>query len=173
MHDASMMPSIPTIGWSPLSSSAAGMKRLRVQARLEEDLAALRAERPGEITEADEEAILGLGEDLHTVWNHATSSPELKKRIIRTLIAEIVVRLDGHRVMMILHWQGGDHTELSFLKNRTGQHRWRTDPEVEALVRELARVMSDAAIASLLNRFGPSAPRRDTPGPRTGCACLA
>jgi len=127
---------------------------LRVQARLEEDLAALRAERLGEITEADEEAILGLGEDLHTVWNHAASSPELKKRIIRTLIAEIVVRLDGHRVMMILHWQGGDHSELSFLKNRTGQHRWRTDPDVEALVRELARVMNDAAIASLLNRFG-------------------
>lgn len=91
---------------------------LRVQARLEEDLATLRAEHPIVLTEADEEAILGLGEDLNTVWNHAASSPELKKRIIRTLIAEIVVRLEGQRVMMILHWQGGDH-EPSLAFSRT------------------------------------------------------
>lgn len=73
----------------------------------------LPAERPGVLTQADEEAILGLGEDLSTVWNHAESSPELKKRIMRTLIAEIVVRLEGQRVMMILHWQGGDHEPSS------------------------------------------------------------
>jgi hypothetical protein len=53
-----------------------------------------------------------------------------------------------------MHWQGGDHTELSVVKNRTGQHRWTADVEVQTLIPQLARQLNDASIASLLNRLG-------------------
>ena len=56
--------------------------------------------------------------------------------------------------MLRLHWQGGDHTELTVRKNRTGRHRWTTDVETGDLVRELARLMPDLSIASFLNRVG-------------------
>ena len=56
--------------------------------------------------------------------------------------------------MLRLHWQGGDHTELTVRKNRSGSHRWTTDAETGALVRDLARLMPDRWIASLLNRVG-------------------
>jgi excisionase family DNA binding protein len=53
-----------------------------------------------------------------------------------------------------VHWQGGDHTELSVVKNRPGAHRWTTAIEVEQLLTELARLLPDSSIASLLNRLG-------------------
>ena len=39
-------------------------------------------------------------------------------------------------------------------KNRSGQHRWKTDAATEQLIRELARVLPDRSIASVLNRLG-------------------
>jgi len=53
-----------------------------------------------------------------------------------------------------VHWQGGDHTELSVVKNRRGVHRWTTNIEAEQLLSELARLLPDSGIASLLNRLG-------------------
>ncbi|MER9965103.1 DNA-binding protein [Mesorhizobium sp. M0045] len=54
----------------------------------------------------------------------------------------------------MLHRQGGDHTVLAVKKTRAGRHRWVVEPETEALIRDLARLMPDKAIASLLNRLG-------------------
>ena len=55
---------------------------------------------------------------------------------------------------MLFHWRGGDHTEIHVAKRRTGQHRYTTDAETVTLITELARLMPDASIASLLNRLG-------------------
>lgn len=65
-----------------------------------------------------------------------------------------MVTLDGARLCLILHWQGGDHTRLEVVKNRCGQNRWKTDIETVQLVRELARVLPDHSIAPVLNRLG-------------------
>ena len=46
--------------------------------------------------------------------------------------------IEGDRIRLRLHWHGGDHTELTVRKNRSGQHRWTTDAETGDLIRELA-----------------------------------
>jgi hypothetical protein len=53
-----------------------------------------------------------------------------------------------------IHWVGGVHSTLRLHKNRTGQHQRMTDRDVIELVRELAQVCSDQAIAPILNRLG-------------------
>ncbi|MGH8580243.1 MAG: recombinase family protein [Gammaproteobacteria bacterium] len=126
---------------------------LKEQAIVEEELAILKQTQPGHLSEAAQEEIVRLGEDLPMVWDHPAASPELKKRILRVLLSEIVVKVIGNQISMVLHWQGGDHTELQFPKNKTGQHRWKTDTGVEQLIEQLARVMPDQGIASLLNRL--------------------
>jgi hypothetical protein len=73
---------------------------------------------------------------------------------LRTALKEIIVTVEPHRLRLMLHWQGGDHTRLEVVKNRTGQHRWRTDTATEKLIRELARMLPDQSIASVLNRLG-------------------
>lgn len=127
---------------------------LQAQASVEAELERLKQTQPGPVSEAAQEELVRLGEDLPRVWNHPAASPELKKRILRVLLKEIVVKVMGHQIMMVLHWQGGDHTDLQFPKNKTGQHRWTTATEVEHLIEELARVMPDQGIAALLNRLG-------------------
>ena len=108
--------------------------------------------RPQEFTPEDREAWLSLGADLERAWRHEAAPPELRKRILRAALVEIVVTVEDNIVMLVLHWQGGSHTELRVRKNRTGEHRMAADAETGHLIRELARIMPDRLIASFLNR---------------------
>jgi hypothetical protein len=127
---------------------------LRRHNAIEEELKTLRATQPEPMRQSTREALLWLGDDLPALWGHPESSPQLKKRIVRTLLHEIIVKKDGDKISLVLHWQGGDHTTLEFLKNKTGQHRHTTPDNVVTLVRELARVQPDQSIVAILNRLG-------------------
>ena len=130
-------------------------ERLEVVRQRDETVSALLASREhDELSEEEREKYLALGADLDRVWHHERATPESRKRILRALLVEVVANVEGDRIVLRLHWQGGDHTELTVRKNRTGQHRWTTDVETGDLVRELARLMPDRSIASFLNRVG-------------------
>jgi len=109
---------------------------------------------PEEITAEEREELLSLGEDLEYIWNHEAAPYELKKRILRTVLKEIVVKVEGDLIKLVLHWQGGEHTQLEVKKNRSGAHRWKTDVDTIKLIEGLSRIMRDRYIASLLNRLG-------------------
>ncbi len=106
------------------------------------------------LSAAERDDYLALGADLERAWTHERASPESRKRIVRAVLLEIVAIVEGNRILLRLHWQGGDHTEATVRKNRTGRHRWTTDAETGALIEQLARVMPDRSIASLLSRLG-------------------
>src|SRR2546426_7419327 len=95
-----------------------------------------------------------LGDDLAVVWQHPTAPVELKKRMVRTVLQEILIDTTQeppeHR--LTLHWQGGVHTELRVPRNRVGQHRYVTAPEVLELIGELSKVCQDQTIAATRNR---------------------
>ena len=55
---------------------------------------------------------------------------------------------------LVLHWQGGDHSELKVPKPRNGGHRWTLDATTTDIISELARLMPVMSIAALLNRTG-------------------
>jgi hypothetical protein len=61
-------------------------------AELEKEIGALTELAPP-LSVEEENEIRELSQDLPRVWNHSCSSAELKKRIIRTVIKEIVVYL--------------------------------------------------------------------------------
>lgn len=126
----------------------------RVQER-ESRLRALEgARQTQELTPAQREAWLSLGEDLERAWNHDRATPALRKRILRAVLVEITATLKGREIHLLLHWKGGDHTELVVRRRRTGEHRWSTDAEVRDLIQDLARYLPDELIAGLLNRLG-------------------
>ena len=130
-------------------------ERLEVVRQREEAVSALLASREQEVLGPDErDEYLALGADLERAWNHERATAETRKRIVRALLVEVVANIEGDRIRLRLHWHGGDHTELTVRKNRSGQHRWTTDAETGDLIRELARLLPDRSIASLLNRVG-------------------
>src|SRR5437899_92433 len=55
-----------------------------------------------------------LAADLEAVWNGPHADVRLKKRLVRTLIHEVVVDVDADagEVILLIHWKGGVHTEL-------------------------------------------------------------
>ena len=106
--------------------------------------------------EAERERLLRLGFDLQDAWHHPAASAALKKRILRTVIEEIVVDVDesNKEIAFRIHWVGGVHSPLRIHKNRTGGHRRTSSSDVVDLVRELVQVCTDKTIAAILNRLG-------------------
>jgi len=114
----------------------------------------LDADKAPAFSDVDRERLMSLGQDLLRAWESPGTTSETRKKILRTVISEIVVDIVGDNLEMVVHWQGGDHTRLTAKKNRTGQTRWATDGDIVDLVRALARQIPDETIAALLNRSG-------------------
>jgi len=125
---------------------------LTTEAQLEAELAALQQNRERSLTEAQKREILAFARDLPGLWDDRRSSPEHKKRLLRAALKEIVATSEGETIRLVLHWEGGDHTQVEFPKIRSGRHRYVTDDDLVEIVRRLARIEPDARIASILNR---------------------
>jgi len=128
---------------------------LRQVVELESRLAALPAAPPA-LAEVERQRLLALGGDLEALWNHPGASVALKKRILRTVLVEIVLDATGEppQNRLRLHWAGGIHTELLTRRTGTGRHQRCASGEVLDLVRELAKACDDRTIAAVLNRLG-------------------
>lgn len=107
-----------------------------------------------QLTPAEHEQLRRLALDLPRLWDHPLATFDLKKRVLRTVIKEIVVYGEPQTLRVLIHWQGGQHTELELQKRRSGEHRFVTPPETVELVRQLARRMTDKQLAAQLNRLG-------------------
>ena len=97
-----------------------------------------------------------LAGELEAVWSCSETDVRLKKRILRTLLHEIIVDVDADagEVILTMHWKGGVHTELRLPRRRRGQNSTHTSPEAVDAVRVLTRICSDELIAGALNRAG-------------------
>lgn len=104
----------------------------------------------------EKEKLLALAEVLPWVWDHPQTDVRLKKRVVRTLIEEVMVDVDEGRslIQMVIHWAGGCHSLLQVKQNRPGYHRYCADQQVVDLIRELSKVACDDDIARILNRLG-------------------
>ena len=79
----------------------------------------------------------------------------LRKRLLRAVLVEIIATIKGREIHLLLHWKGAATTRIWWCpRNRTGEHRWTTDAQTGALIRDLARLLPDELIAGLLNRLG-------------------
>jgi DNA invertase Pin-like site-specific DNA recombinase len=111
---------------------------------------------PLTLSEEQHHALLTLGHDLATVWRHPAAPEALKKRILRTVLHEIMIHttqeLPEHVVH--LHWHGGVHTEVRVVRNTAGKHGRATEHDVIEVIRELSKVCRDLTIAATLNRLG-------------------
>src|SRR5258707_15683294 len=104
---------------------------------------------------ADPASLGVLASNLKTVWDAPTTDARLKKRIVRTLVHEVVADIDeaASEIVLIVHWVGGAHSELRLPKRRRGQRNSASADTIQA-VRQLVLITSDDLIAGLLNRNG-------------------
>ncbi|MGQ0736979.1 MAG: hypothetical protein ACT4QD_25430 [Acidobacteriota bacterium] len=113
-------------------------------------------EKPEPLSERQQERLLELGSDLRQLWQHSAAAVELQKRILRTVLEDIVVTTsaDAPHHLLHVHWKGGVHTELLVARSRTGHHRHVADDTGVELIVELTKICDDRMIAVVLNRLG-------------------
>ena len=100
--------------------------------------------------------LMTLGKDLAKAWNNPGVSVETRKKIIRLLIKEIVVDVVGDALALVIHWQGGDHTEMTVKKNKVGQNSMDDRGQCRR-----SGSWTRAAIAGQRNRRNPEPVRKD------------
>ena len=127
---------------------------LLVEHGIEREISTLNAQKPMLLGDIERQKLMQLGADLAQAWSHPAATSATRKRIVRAALHEIVVRIEGDIIELILHWQGGDHTALKVKKNTAGKHRLMIPADTLTLIRELARLIPDRQIARLLNRAG-------------------
>jgi Recombinase/Recombinase zinc beta ribbon domain len=96
-----------------------------------------------------------LASDLKTVWTAPSTDARIKKRIVRTVIKEVVADIDPEaaEIVLVVHWVGGVHSEMRLPRRRRGQ-RNSIAADVIAAVRQLVLIANDDVIAGILNRNG-------------------
>ena len=82
---------------------------LKEQRRLEEAYARFCREQPKGVTATEREQIRALAQDLPALWQAATTTAAERQRVVRLLIEEVVVQVQGdsERVGVTIRWAGG------------------------------------------------------------------
>jgi DNA invertase Pin-like site-specific DNA recombinase len=125
---------------------------LATEAQLEAELTSVQQTRERPLSDVQKLELLEFARDLPRFWGDPRSSPQYKKRLLRIALKEIIATSEGETIRLVLHWQGGDHTQVEFQKIRTGEHRYVTDKDLVEIISALARIEPDERIASILNR---------------------
>jgi DNA invertase Pin-like site-specific DNA recombinase len=130
-------------------------QKLEHIATLEQTLHAAQ-EQQRTLTDEQRGAILALGERFAIVWNDPHADPALKKRLVRTLIKEVIADIDEaqQHLTLIIHWQGGAHTKFTLPRPLPANRLHKTADEDRELIKKMAVRYSDAEIAQVLSKHG-------------------
>ena len=97
-----------------------------------------------------------LADDLNAAWNAPSVTMRARQQLLRALVIDIIADVDetARDVLLIIHWRGGQHSQLRVRKPKSGEHGCRTSDEALAVIRSMAARWSDEHIAASLNRMG-------------------
>jgi len=70
---------------------------------IEDELETLVRQRPEVLGDDERRRLLEMGSDLEAAWEHPSATAATRKRIIRAILDEIVVRVEGDRIQLLLH----------------------------------------------------------------------
>jgi len=107
------------------------------------------------LSEKERRRILHMGENFREVWESEHCTAETKKKIIRTVVEEVIVDMNdsGDMLHFIIHWKGGCHTDFEMEKPRSGVGR-KTSLEDLEIIRRMSVRYGDDEIARVLTKLG-------------------
>jgi hypothetical protein len=136
---------------------------LHGQARLEQEYEQFCAERPAKLSAAQRAAIRHLAQDIPALWSAATTTPVDRQRLVRLLIEQIEVTVQGQseQVRLAITWSGGFVSRHDFLRT-VGSYAQLSDyPRLMARIEQLrGEGKSLREVANALTAEGFPPPRR-------------
>lgn len=121
----------------------------KIKARLDKDEQAVK------LSYKEKKDITFLGEHFEKIWSDPICPMELKKKIARVLIEDIIVNVDeqNHKLSFVIHWTGGCHTSQWMDQPQSAVKAHKScDIDVD-IIRKMA-CYSDEQIAQVLSRLG-------------------
>jgi DNA invertase Pin-like site-specific DNA recombinase len=111
--------------------------------------------RPDTLNDEQRSKLRALGERFPEVWESERCSMALKKKIVRSVVEEVIVNLEdrSQTLRFIIHWKGGCHTELQMPKPPSGVGLKTSEENLE-IIRKMAVRYGDRDIARVLNKLG-------------------
>ncbi|UCE07836.1 MAG: recombinase family protein, partial [bacterium] len=105
------------------------------------------------LTKQERKKIRKLANDLPQLWSHPNTDIRIKKRILQTLIKEIVVDInENNDIKAVIHWMGGAHTQYQIKRRRNASLPEKDELEnPKKLITELAQIVADQDIARIFN----------------------
>lgn len=113
------------------------------------------------LSEKDRQSIMTLGSHFSELWFHESCAVDLKKKMMRILIKEIIVHLDDNsqELTFMIHWHGGCHTTFSMAKPMSGAVKYKTPDQDIDLIRNMAIRYGEEEIARVLSKLGRTTAR--------------
>jgi len=110
-----------------------------------------------QLTAEQSKTLFELGNDFSGVWDSGHCPVVMKKRMIRTVIEEVIVNLEeeSNTLQFIIHWKGGSHTQFRMPKPVSGVGK-KTAQEDLQIIGEMSGRYGDDEIARVLNKLGRS-----------------
>ena len=95
--------------------------------------------------------------DLPVLWAAETTSDKDRKRLLRTLLADVTItpsQTDPTQLAVGLRWKSGASQQLAVTRRRNAIQLRTTDPDAIALATRIGPGLDNAALAAALNRAG-------------------
>jgi hypothetical protein len=127
---------------------------LAIKKSLEEEHDRFVAEQPTVLSEEERASIRALASDIPSLWRAPTTTPAERQMIIRQLVDEIVVNVEGdsEKVHVDIGWIGGHRTETTVIRPVARFEQLSYYKELVDRLRELRRQdLSSTEIAAKLN----------------------
>ena len=106
------------------------------------------------LSDLERAELRALGAHFRDVWESPSCTPEVKKKIVRTVVEEIIANEEPVGTLcFIVHWKGGAHTRFEMHKPMAGTESRTTDGDLD-IIRRMAVRYGDDQITNVLNRLG-------------------
>jgi DNA invertase Pin-like site-specific DNA recombinase len=136
---------------------------LREQQRLRVEYEQFCHSQPARLTAAERQQIRQLAQDIPALWHAETTTAEDRKRLVRILIEQIEVDVQGktEQVKVAIHWCGGSVSHHDLVRTVQRYEQLADYPRLCARIDELRQQgKSMAEVATCLNAEGFHPPKR-------------
>ena len=136
------------------------------QRETEEAYSRFENEQPSRLSEDEKQLVRSLSHDIPALWNAATTSPQDRQAVLRHLIDQVTVEVQGdtERVDVTIHWAGGFESQHGETRPVARYEQLSDYDRLIARILELREAGHNSRqTAEALNREGFRPPkRRDT-----------
>jgi hypothetical protein len=137
--------------------------KLNVHQELQEDYQRFTHQQPRLLTDAEQQMIRELAENIPALWNAKTTTQVQRKEIVRQVIKRIIVNVEGdsERVKLTIEWMGSSISKVELIRPVA---KWTQLSNYPQLCQRLKQLVQSGAtteeMAQSLNQEGFYPPKR-------------